>query len=304
MINLHWLKTFCTLADIGHFTKTADVLFMTQSGVSQHIKKLEQQLAVTLLLREGKSFTLSDEGLRLYQQGKLLLEKSDDLAQSIKQDDAHIGNIRVASPGSIGLKLYPQLLAILQQQPKLSLDYTFAPNHSIELALIERNIDIGLVTKKPQDHRINSTAIGVEPLVLVTPAAVSQVTWPVLNELGFINHPDAAHHANLLLQKNFTEFSHINQFQHKGFSNQISLILAPVSLGLGFTVLPLYAALAFHQQSLINIHHLAEIINEPLYICHNQYSYKAQRINFISNEIIKHIANDACFEVPRSLHSD
>ena len=230
MINLNWLKTFCTLAEVGHFTKTAETLFMTQSGVSQHIKKLEQQLAVTLLLREGKSFTLSDEGLRLYQQGKLLLEKSDDLAQSIKQDDAHIGNIRVSSPGSIGLKLYPQLIAIQQTHPKLSLDYTFAPNHSIEQALIERNIDIGLVTKKPQDHRINSTAIGVEPLVLVTPANVSQVTWPVLNELGFINHPDAAHHANLLLQKNFTEFSHISQFQHKGFSNQISLRALKLSL--------------------------------------------------------------------------
>ncbi|MGY0583116.1 MAG: LysR family transcriptional regulator, partial [Paraglaciecola chathamensis] len=52
MINPIWLKTFCTLVDLGHFTKTADVLFMTQSGVSQQIKKLEEQLATPLLIRE------------------------------------------------------------------------------------------------------------------------------------------------------------------------------------------------------------------------------------------------------------
>ena len=53
MINLSWLKTFCTLADAEHFTKTAELLFMTQSGVSQHIKKLEQQLDTPLLIRDG-----------------------------------------------------------------------------------------------------------------------------------------------------------------------------------------------------------------------------------------------------------
>jgi DNA-binding transcriptional LysR family regulator len=41
MLNPNWLKTFVTLIDTGHFTKTAEKLFMTQPGVSQHINKLE-----------------------------------------------------------------------------------------------------------------------------------------------------------------------------------------------------------------------------------------------------------------------
>ena len=69
MINPTWLKTFCTLADIGHFTQTAEVLFMTQSGVSQHIQKLENQLDTLLLIRNGKSFSLTDAGMKLHQQG-------------------------------------------------------------------------------------------------------------------------------------------------------------------------------------------------------------------------------------------
>ena len=42
MLNPVWLKTFVTLIETGHFTKTAEKLFMTQPGVSQHIAKLEQ----------------------------------------------------------------------------------------------------------------------------------------------------------------------------------------------------------------------------------------------------------------------
>ncbi|HSP84641.1 MAG TPA: LysR family transcriptional regulator, partial [Psychrobacter sp.] len=62
MINTTWLRTFCTLVEIGHFTRTAERLYMTQSGVSQHIRKLESQLGIDLLIRQGKQFSLTDAG--------------------------------------------------------------------------------------------------------------------------------------------------------------------------------------------------------------------------------------------------
>ena len=62
MINPTWLNTFCTLVEVNHFTQTAERLYMTQSGVSQHIKKLEQQVDCALLERHGKQFTLTVQG--------------------------------------------------------------------------------------------------------------------------------------------------------------------------------------------------------------------------------------------------
>lgn len=285
MINPLWLKTYCTLAELGHFTHTATALFMTQSGVSQHIQKLEQQLDVALLLREGKSFTLTDAGVRLYQNGKQLLQASDDLATSIKQDDAYVGNIRISSPGSVGLKLYPQLLDIQQTHPKLSLDYTFAPNQSIEQALIERKIDIGLMTETTKTSKLTSQKIALEPLVLVTSNKVKEINWQVLGDLGFILHPDVEHHANLLLTENFKQFEHIDQFEHKGFSNQISLILEPVSRNIGFTVLPLHAVNAFHQQEHIYIHPLAKPVSESLYLCQNKTAFESARSKYLQTVI-------------------
>jgi len=69
MINQQWLHTFITLVEVGHFTQTAEKLYMTQPGVSQHIKKIEEQVGVPLLNRQGKKFELTRAGETLYQFG-------------------------------------------------------------------------------------------------------------------------------------------------------------------------------------------------------------------------------------------
>jgi len=286
MINLLWLKTFCTLADVGHFTQTADKLFMTQSGVSQQIKKLELQLDTSLLLREGKSFSLTDAGEKLYQHGKELLKNTEELVTVVKQDDAFIGTVRISSPGSIGLKLYPYLLDIQQQHSCLSIDYSFAPNGQIEKDLLARKIDIGLVTEISSNAKLLCQEAALEPLVVVTHKSITSISWQVLAELGFIQHPDAAHHANLLLGSNFSEFEHIEQFDHKGFSNQISLIIEPISKGIGFTVLPLHAVNAFHRPELISIHPLTNPVSETLYLCRNRHTYETKRNKMLRSKII------------------
>lgn len=286
MINLLWLKTFCTLVDIGHFTKTADKLFMTQSGVSQHIKKLESSLDTLLLMREGKSFTLTEAGSKLYQQGQSLLKDSEEITQSIKQDNAFSGTVKVMSPGSIGLKLYLKLLDEQQRHPKLVIDYRFAPNSSIETGLVDKEVDIALLTEQSKNPAILCNPVTTEPLVLVTTHTIKKINWPQLNQLGFIGHPDGEHHAQQLLSQNFPEFEHISQFVTMGFSNQISLILEPVSRGLGFTILPLHAANAFQKQSKITIHHLSHEVSETLYLCQNRFSMENNRTKYIKSLVI------------------
>tara|TARA_R110002167_G_scaffold14879_20_gene59960 strand:+ start:315 stop:1187 length:873 start_codon:yes stop_codon:yes gene_type:complete len=289
MINQVWLKTFCTLVDVGHFTQTAEKLFMTQSGVSQHIKKLEQQLDTALLIRSGKSFSLTASGYKLHQKGQELLRSSIELESLIKQDEKYVGRVKIASPGSVGLRLYPFLLSVQQAHSQLVIDYTFAPNKSIELDLVDRKIDVGLITELSQESNLVSQQIAVEPLVLVTSHQVESIDWDTLMEIGFISHPDSVHHARLLLSQNFPQFEHAEQFVHRGFSNQIGLILEPVCRGLGFTVLPLYAVKAFNSQHLIKIHPLEKAASESLYLCVNRHSIMANRTKFIKSSVIGYL---------------
>ncbi|WP_433923866.1 LysR family transcriptional regulator [Vreelandella sp. 21] len=284
MINTTWLTTFCTLVDVGHFTRTAERLHMTQSGVSQHVRKLEEQLGVELLIREGKKFSLSQAGERLYIEAQNILQALSSLEQAVQEDSPYEGVVRVMSPGSVGLKLYPRLLALQSKYPKLIIDYRFAPNSDVETAIAESSVDLGFMTSKSTLAEVSCTPIAEESLLLVTPETIEEPSWETLMALGFIDHPDGSHHANLLLSKNYPEFQHSHQFLRKGYSNQIGLILEPVSIGLGFTALPAHAVEAFHKPEQIKAHRLPNPVSETLYLCIRRHRGYQKRIETVIAE--------------------
>lgn len=62
MVNQNFLKTFMHLVKTKSFNKTASDLNMTQPGVSQHLKALEDYYQVQLVVRNGKQFLITDAG--------------------------------------------------------------------------------------------------------------------------------------------------------------------------------------------------------------------------------------------------
>jgi DNA-binding transcriptional LysR family regulator len=284
MINPVWLRSFCTLVEVGHFTRTAEYLYMTQSGVSQHIRKLEEYLGQPLLIREGKRFTLTPAGDRLYQEGHKLMLSLSDLEQQVALDPTHEGIVRVSSPGSVGLKLYPHLLNLQKRYPKLVVEYRFAPNGDIEKLIAEHKVDVGIMTCLSTLDEVSLKAIAEETLLLLTPSNIKKPSWDQLLALGFIDHPDGAYHAGQLLSVNFPEFQSSNQFKRSGFSNQINLILEPVSMGLGFTVLPRHAVGAFKDNDKVNAHPLRHSVSETLYMAMHRHKFTPNRVKTIIAE--------------------
>jgi DNA-binding transcriptional LysR family regulator len=258
---------------------------MTQSGVSQHIRKLEEYLDQQLLIREGKGFTLTTAGDRLYHEGQQLLLSLSNLEQQVGLDPSHEGIVRLASPGSVGLKLYPHLLNLQKRYPKLVIEYRFAPNSDIEKMLAEHRVDIGIMTCLSNLSEVSLKVITEEELLLVTPSAVLEPSWDQLLALGFIDHPDGAYHANQLLSVNSPEFQSSHQFKRSGFSNQINLILEPVSMGLGFTVLPRHAVGAFKEHDKVNVHRLIHNVSETLYIGTHTNKVIPNRIKTVISEV-------------------
>jgi len=105
--------------------------------------------------------------------------------------------------------------------------------------------------------------------------------------LGFIDHPDGAYHAGQLLSVNFEQYQAISQFNRAGFCNQINLILEPVSMGLGFTVLPRHAVSAFKDSDMVKIQRLKHKVSETLYLAHHANSHLANRVHTVLSNIEK-----------------
>ncbi len=72
-MDLRQLETFVAVARLGHFTRAADELHLTQSAVSQHVARLEASLGVRLLERGTRGAAVTPEGRELLGRAEAIL---------------------------------------------------------------------------------------------------------------------------------------------------------------------------------------------------------------------------------------
>lgn len=265
MINPDLIRTFLALAEAKHFTKTAEQLHMTQPGVSQHLRKLEDYFRTPLIQKRGKRFTLTDAGKRLVGYGNRLFEEHRKLQEGLAIDDPDKGSLRFASPGSFAFKVFDTCLEQARRHRELKVEVVVAPNASITNHLREERVDVGFMSEEPKDLALEYSLFSKEELLLALPKGKRAKTLDDLKELGYVNHPDGFHYAEQLLTVNFRNFSGMGDFPISVFINQINRILDPVVLGLGFAILPETACRRYHRRNAISLVSLPKKVEEPLY---------------------------------------
>lgn len=236
MFNARYFRTFITLVETGSFTRTARRLEMTQPGVSQHVRKLEQYLGKSLLDRQGRRFVLTEAGRRAYDYALKLFAEHEQFRHSLDNDSLDSGECRLASPGSIGLMLYPFLLGQQQMQPGLSVSYHFAFNGEIVADVLAGRHDLGIVTEPVRHPELRCDPWHQEPLCLVVPADFAGSGLADLMGIGVIGYSGGDDHAGALLSANFPDFRSMSHFPRQGFTNEVSMVLDAVARGLGFAV--------------------------------------------------------------------
>ena len=61
-MNLRQLYYFRTIAELEHYTRAAEKLFVSQSNLSHAIQELEEELNVKLFVRKGRNIKLTKYG--------------------------------------------------------------------------------------------------------------------------------------------------------------------------------------------------------------------------------------------------
>ncbi|WP_415901369.1 LysR family transcriptional regulator [Neptuniibacter sp. QD29_5] len=290
MINPHHLRTFITLVETQHFTKTAESLHMTQPGVSQHIKKLEAHLNCQIISRFGKKFELTEAGVQLYEFAQKQFQAEGAFLDILSDVQAEKGEIKLACSGSIVTKLYSDLLQLQKRYPDLSVCMEAAPNHEIINQIKGNRVDLGLVTQLINDAELEQHLLGYDPLCLLIPKGF-EADWRELMELGFINHPDGHHYAVQVLESNFADhFRGMGEIKHSGYINQLSQIFLPVAEGMGFTVLPESSIVGSVYYDAIKIANLAQVVKEPVYRVQKKYRPLPKRYNLLEGILQKHFS--------------
>ena len=109
-MDLSDLLIFSTVVHEGSVTRAAERLHRVQSNVTTRIRQLEEDLRVTLFIREGKRLHLAPAGQVLLGYAERLLALADE-ARGAVQDEQPRGTFRLGAMESTAAVRLPGLLS-------------------------------------------------------------------------------------------------------------------------------------------------------------------------------------------------
>ena len=171
MDNLERLRVFHAVAQAESFTKAADSLHLTQSGISKHIKAMEEELGVALFDREPRKVSLTQAGEILYEAAQEVLGSVASAEQRIQElAGLRHGRLRVGASFPVGLYVLPRVLAAYRKEyPAIEVTLAIATTASIEAKVLDNKLDFGLVSADVRHTRLLTFAFMTDELVAIVP---------------------------------------------------------------------------------------------------------------------------------------
>ncbi|NQZ52533.1 MAG: LysR family transcriptional regulator, partial [Moritella sp.] len=172
-ITIEALQVLDTIDRRGSFAAAAEQLNKVPSALSYIVQKLEEQLAVTLFVRQGRRSVLTPAGRHLLEEGRKVLSavsKLTEQTQTISHGWEPKINITFDSLFDMQLLLKP-LAQFLHEHPNIEVDMNEEVMHGSWEALIEDRTDLVIAAPDPIPHQqgISVTALGNLQKIFVVP---------------------------------------------------------------------------------------------------------------------------------------
>ena len=187
------LKVFYTVANRLSFTKASNELFITQPAVSKHIQELEEYYKIKLFNRNGSKITLTVAGDVLLKHTKNIFEVyrdiDFDMSTLISQRS---GLLRIGASTTISQYIIPPLLARFHQKLQdIKVSLLNGNTEQIENALLQQEIEIGIVEGQSKNKSIKYTEFLKDELVLVCKSSnplvnLNEITQEALKKMRFL----------------------------------------------------------------------------------------------------------------------
>lgn len=153
MQDLRTLAIFVKVAEWRSFVRAAADLGISQSGVSNAIRRLEDQIGTRLLARTTRRVSLTEDGAAFFERCRQALAAIDEAELVLKNTQLKpSGNLRVDVPVSFGrLKVLKLLGSFQAQYPDVRLRVTFTDRF---IDLIEEGVDVSVRFGPLQDSSL------------------------------------------------------------------------------------------------------------------------------------------------------
>lgn len=139
----HRIYTFLTLYREMNYRKTAEILNMTQPGVTQHIQFLEAEYGVKLFRYEGKTLYRTPAAEILEQYIRRMLAEEQELQRKLRTDKEYL--LRVGATKTIGEFVINPMAERFMRVPSNRLELIVDNTEALLAAIDAGNLDFALL---------------------------------------------------------------------------------------------------------------------------------------------------------------
>ena len=181
-MNLTQLKYFIEIYETQSITIASNNLFVTQPTLSLSLKKFEETLGTRLFIRSGNEYLLTEHGEIVYNEGKAILQKIDQLNQTLELSKNNCENetIRLGMTTLYSLQFMNEISTYMATHPKVKLSIAQDGSYQLQHMLANNLLDIALVSMP----NFQASKINIEPLTTSTKGYTVYVVLPKTNPLA------------------------------------------------------------------------------------------------------------------------
>lgn len=162
------LEAFVAVVDYGSFSEAARRLYLTQPTISAHIRSLEDELHMKLIIRTTKKTTITAKGYQLYDSAVRMLDIRNNLLENFTGAHKHVIDLAASTiPSSY---LLPELLAAFGKTHPDVYFHSFQSDSSEAISkVLDGTVDLALVGQNTRDESCVFLPFCYDELVLATP---------------------------------------------------------------------------------------------------------------------------------------
>jgi DNA-binding transcriptional LysR family regulator len=164
------LEVFLAVVEERTFSRAARRLRLTQPGVSQIIRRLEEAVGESLFDRSSRSGNLTDAGLLLLDYAERLVNLKNETGQALAElKSGHIGKLNIAANEFTCLYLLSVLDEYRRLHPMIRIAVRRSLASKIPQEIAGRAVELGLLTFRPTDAELRSVIVYRDELAFVVP---------------------------------------------------------------------------------------------------------------------------------------
>jgi LysR family nitrogen assimilation transcriptional regulator len=173
-MDVRQLEALLAVAEAGSFTTAADTLHTVQSNVSEHIRQLEAELGVQLLVRGRRGTVPTEFGVRVIERARAIRSEIEALHKDLSMlQGLETGHATLGVVGTVSRLLVPMVVAEMRKNaPGLSLRLTEGASERLAGEVAERQLASAIVTEPVSDPRLHVEHLRDEDLVALVPSSL------------------------------------------------------------------------------------------------------------------------------------